>query len=129
MATKAATRTVLRKARRANAPPDSPMSVTRGSGNVFADIGLPNPEEHLAKAQLVSMIDDVIQTRGLTQADAAELMGIDQPKVSHLLRGRFHGFSTHRLMEFLNALGRDVEIVVRAAPKSRKRGRLHVAVA
>ncbi len=127
MATRAATRTVPRKARRTDAALVDPISVTRGSGNVFADIGLPNPEEHLAKAQLVSMIDDVIRDRGLTQADAADLMGIDQPKVSHLLRGRFHGFSTHRLLEFLNALGRDVEIVVRAAPKSRKRGRLHVA--
>ena len=117
MATRAATRTAPRHARRADAVPVDPISVTRDSGNVFADIGLPNPAEHLAKAQLVSMIDDVIQTRGLTQADAAALMGIDQPKVSHLLRGRFHGFSTHRLLEFLNALGRDVEIVVRAAPK------------
>jgi predicted XRE-type DNA-binding protein len=75
------------------------------------------------------MIDDVIRARGLTQAGAATLMGIDQPKVSHLLRGRFGGFSTHRLIEFLTALGRDVDIVVRAAPKSRKRGRLHVAAA
>ena len=129
MATRAATRTVQRKARRTDAPPIDQIRVTRGSGNVFADIVLPNPEEHLAKAQLVSMIDDVIRDRGLTQQDAAALMGIDQPKVSHLLRGRFHGFSTHRLLEFLNALGRDVEIVVRAAPKSRKRGRLHVETA
>jgi len=129
MATRAVTRTVPRKARRADAPPVDRTSVTRGSGNVFADIGLPNPAEQLAKAQLVSMIDDVIRDRGLTQENAAALMGIDQPKVSHLLRGRFHGFSTHRLLEFLNALGRDVEIVVRAAPKSRKRGRLHVAAA
>ena len=56
-------------------------------------------------------------------------MGIDQPKVSHILRGRLRGYSTQRLIEFLNALGRDVEILVRAAPKSRKRGRLHVAAA
>ena len=129
MATKAATRTTPRKGHRAGARRVDEISVTRGSGNVFADIGLPNPEEHLAKAQLVSIIDDVIQARGLTQEGAAALMGIDQPKVSHLLRGRFRGFSTHRLLEFLTALGRDVEIVVRAAPKSRKRGRLHVAAA
>ena len=130
MATRAtAAQPVQRKRRRGVARSVDDVSVTRGSGNVFADIGLPNPEEHLVKAQLVSMIDDVIQARGLTQEDAATLMGIDQPKVSHLLRGRFRGFSTHRLLEFLTALGRDVEIVVRAAPKSRKRGRLHVAAA
>ena len=105
------------------------IPVTRGSGNVFADIGLPNPEEHLAKAQLVSMIDDVIRERKLTQLQAASLMGIDQPKVSHLLRGRFEGFSTQRLIDFLNALGRDVDIVVRPAPRSRKRGRLNIAAA
>ena len=103
------------------------IPVTRGSGNVFADLGMSNPEERLAKAQLASLIDDVIRERALTQQDAAALMGIDQPKVSHLLRGRLSGFSTQRLIDFLNALGRDVEIVVRAAPKSRKRGRLRVA--
>lgn len=101
--------------------------MTRGSGNVFADVGLPNPEERLAKAQLASLIDDVIRERGLTQQEAATLMGIDQPKVSRVLRGRLSGFSTQRLIDFLTALGRDVEILVRAAPKSRKRGRLHVA--
>ena len=103
------------------------IPVTRGSGNVFADLCMSNPEERLAKAQLASLIDDVIRERALTQQDAAALMGIDQPKVSHLLRGRLSGFSTQRLIDFLNALGRDVEIVVRAAPKSRKRGRMHVA--
>ena len=112
--------------RKANDDQDD-IPVTRGSGNVFADLGMANPEERLAKAQLASLIDDVIRERGLTQQEAAALMGIDQPKVSHLLRGRLSGFSTQRLIDFLNALGRDVEIVVRAAPKSRKRGRMHVA--
>lgn len=128
MAKRGATRRV-RRGRAATITAPTEIPVTRGSGNVFADIGLPHPEEHLAKAQLVSMIDDVIRDRGLTQHDAAKLMGIDQPKVSHLLRGRFGGFSTQRLIEFLNALGRDVEIVVRAAPKSRKRGKLYIAAA
>jgi predicted XRE-type DNA-binding protein len=105
----------------------SGISATTGNGNVFADLGLPNPEERLAKAQLASRIDDVIRARKLTQLQAAALMEVDQPKVSHLLRGRLSGFSTQRLIEFLNALGQDVEIVVRAAPRSRKRGRLHVA--
>lgn len=105
------------------------IPVTRGSGNVFADIGLPNPERHLAKAQLVSLIDDALRARHLTQQEAAALLGIDQPKISRMLRGHFDGISTQRLLDFLNALGRDVEIVVRPAPKSRKRGRLQVAAA
>lgn len=103
------------------------IRVTRGSGNVFADLGLPNPEERLAKAELALAITRAIKERGLTQREAAALMGIDQPKVSHVLRGRLADFSTERLMGFLTGLGRDVEIVVRPAPKSRKRGRLHVA--
>ncbi|MGH7625489.1 MAG: helix-turn-helix domain-containing protein [Gemmatimonadaceae bacterium] len=103
--------------------------MTRGSGNVYADLGFANPAEELAKAELALMIDQAIQERRLTQQAAAVLMGIDQPKVSHILHGRLDGFSTQRLMEFLTALGRDVEIVVRAAPRSRKRGRLHVAAA
>ena len=114
-------------AKRRTSDEQDDIPVTRGSGNVFADLGMSNPEERLAKAQLASLIDDVIRERALTQQDAATLMGIDQPKVSHLLRGRLSGFSTQRLFDFLNALGRDVEIVVRAAPKSRKRGRMHVA--
>lgn len=104
-------------------------SVSRSNGNVFADLGFANPAEELAKAELVRMIDRAIRTRGLTQQAAAGLMGIDQPKVSHMLGGRFGGFSTQRLMDFLTALGHDVDIVVRPAPKSRKRGRLHVAAA
>lgn len=107
----------------------SDIPVTRGSGNVYADLGFENPAEELAKAQLAMMLDDVIRERGLTQLAAAKLMGVDQPKVSHILHGRLGGFSTQRLMEFLTALGRDVEIVVRPTPRSRKRGRLHVAAA
>ncbi len=103
------------------------ITVTAGSGNVFADLGLPYPEERLAKAELAHAISRAIKERGLTQREAAQLMGIDQPKVSHVLRGRLADFSTERLMSFLTGLGRDVEIVVRPAPKSRKRGRLHVA--
>lgn len=105
------------------------IPVTRGSANVYADLGFENPAEELAKAQLAMMLDDVIRERGLTQLAAATLMGVDQPKVSHILHGRLGGFSTQRLMEFLTALGRDVEIVVRPAPRSRKRGRLQVTAA
>lgn len=102
------------------------IRVTQGSGNVFADLGLSNPDERLAKAELARAISQVIKERGLTQRDAGALMGIDQPKVSHVLRGRLADFSTERLLSFLIGLGRDIEIVVRPAPKSRKRGRLHV---
>jgi predicted XRE-type DNA-binding protein len=103
-----ATRTArtARHRRAARQPRIDEIAVTRGSGNVFADLGLPNPEERLAKAQLASLIDDVIRERGLTQQEAAMLMGIDQPKVSHVLRGRLSGFSTQRLIDFLTALGR-----------------------
>ena len=101
------------------------IRVTRGSGNVFKDLGLPNPEERLAKAQLASLIDDVIRERALTQQDAAALMGIDQPKVSHLLRGRLSGFSQQRLIGLHTALGREVAVTVRADTKSPQHGRLH----
>lgn len=103
------------------------LTVTRGSGNVFADLGLSNPAERLAKAELALAITQAIRERELTQHEAAALMGIDQPKVSHIVRGRLADFSTERLMSFLMRLGRDLEIVIRPAPKSRKRGRLHVA--
>ncbi len=103
--------------------------MTRGGGKVYADLGFAHPAEELAKAQLAMMIDDAIRQRGLTQWAAAALMGLDQPKVSYLLLGRLGGFSTQRLLECLTALGRDVEIVVRPAPRSRKRGRMHIAAA
>ena len=85
---------------------------------MFADLGLKNPEELLAKAELVQRIADIIAERKLTQVRAAKLLGIDQPKVSALLRGKLDGFSTDRLFRFLNALGRDVEIVIRPARDS-----------
>ena len=101
-------------------------AVQEGSGNVFADIGLPNPEERLAKADLAIRIAATIRARRLTQARAARVLKIDQPKVSRLLRGQLSRFSTERLMHFLTLLGRDVEIVVKRAPRSRRQGRLRV---
>ena len=95
------------------------------SGNVFADLGLPDPGEHLIKAGLVVKIDRTIRQRHLTQAAAADLMGIDQPKVSAMLAGQFRGYSVERLMRFLVALGHDVEIVV----KPRRRGSAELRVA
>jgi predicted XRE-type DNA-binding protein len=85
----------------------------RSSGNVFADIGLPNAEEHLIKAQLVFKIDGLLKGRGLRQAQAAKLLGVKQPDISKMLRGDFRQFSVERLMRFLVALGQDVEIVVK----------------
>ncbi len=91
------------------------VTIEESLGNVFADLGLKNPEELLAKADLVHRICGIIEERKLTQFRAAELLGIDQPKVSALMRGKLDGFSADRLFRFLNALGSDVEIVVRPA--------------
>ena len=92
---------------------------TKSSGNVFADIGVPNAGEHLAKADLVIGIAAIIRSKGLSQTAAAKLIGIAQPDVSRLMRGHFEGFSYDRLFEVLNALGENVRIVVSDA-KSRK---------
>lgn len=97
------------------------------SGNVFADLGVANPEEALAKAELASKVGALIRERKLTQAKAAKLLGIDQPKVSNLLRGRLTGFSIERLMRFLLLLGQDIRITVE--PASRKRAEARVMVA
>jgi predicted XRE-type DNA-binding protein len=102
------------------------LKVTPSSGNVFADLGLPDADQLLVKADLVIEITRVIEERGLTQAQAAEILGVDQPKVSALARGRIDGFSLERLYRFLNALGRDVEIVVRPAPKGKREPRVTV---
>jgi len=99
------------------------------SGNVFADLGVDAPEEALAKAELTAKISQIITAKGLTQIAAAKLLGIDQPKVSALLRGKLTGFSTERLIRFLNTLGRDVEIVVKDRPRGRGPGHLQVVVA
>jgi predicted XRE-type DNA-binding protein len=98
-----------------------------GSGNIFADIGLPNAEEHLIKAQLVYKIDTLMQARGLKQTDAASLFGVRQPDVSKMLRGDFRQFSVERLMRFLVALGQDVKIVVKPHRGTRRPAQLKVA--
>jgi predicted XRE-type DNA-binding protein len=103
------------------------LDYTIGSGNVFADLGLPDAEELKAKSDLVIEIIQIIEDRGLKQAEAAEIMGIDQPKVSSLVNGKLGGFSMERLYRLLNALGRDVEIVLRPMPKSRTQGKLTVS--
>lgn len=90
----------------------------RSSGNVYADLGFPNAEEELAKAEIVRQISALLTERGLTQAKAGELLRISQPKVSALVRGHTEGFSIERLLRFLCLLDRDVEILV----KPRDRG-------
>jgi predicted XRE-type DNA-binding protein len=94
---------------------DEPVVIEESSGNVFADLGLKNPEQLLAKAELVHRIRTLITERKLTQLRAAKLLGTDQPKISALMRGKLDGFSTDRLFRILNALGSDVEIVIRPA--------------
>ncbi len=105
-------------------PKNKVLEQEPGTGNIFADLGLPDAGEHLIKAGLVIRIDRIIRQRKLTQAAAAQLMGIDQPKVSAMLSGQFRGYSVERLMRFLVALGNDVEIVV----KPRKRGTAELRV-
>lgn len=113
-----------RKPKRAR---EQPITIEPGSGNVFADLALPRPEDHLAKAELVQRIIDIIAARKLTQVRAAAILGVDQPKVSALLRGKFDGFSSDRLFRFLNALGQNVEIVIRPTRRAGERARTKVA--
>lgn len=97
------------------------------SGNVFADLGLPGADERQTKVQLAVAIQRSIAVRGLTQAEAARVLGTSQPKVSALVSTRLEGFSVERLMNFLAALGNDVEIVVRKRRSAQGPGRIHVA--
>ena len=91
--------------------------VRRGGENIFADLKLPDAEELNAKAQIAYRICDILDERKLTQREAAKILGIDQPKVSALLRGRLEGFSSDRLFRFLNALDQDIDIVIRRTKK------------
>ena len=100
---------------------------TPSSGNVFADLGLPKPDDLLAKAELAAKIIREIHRRGLTQSEAARILEVDQPKVSALKQGKLTGFSIERLMRLLLLLGRDIEITVKEKPKSRPAAKLSVA--
>jgi predicted XRE-type DNA-binding protein len=102
--------------------------ITVGSGNVFKDLGFKNAEELLAKAKLAAQIVQIIEGRKLNQTQAAKLLGVDQPKVSLIYRGRLDDFSVERLMRFLTALHRDIRIVVGERPR-RGRGRVIVEAA
>ena len=99
--------------------------VYRSSGNVFADLGLPDADQYMAKSELAVRIFQIIKKRRLTQAAAGKLLGITQPKVSALLKGRLDGFSTERLFRFLCALGCDVRISV-SRPHPRRPGQIRV---
>jgi predicted XRE-type DNA-binding protein len=100
--------------------------IRESSGNVFADLSLPNPEETLAKAQIVGQIHKIIKKRRLTQAKVAKILRLTQPKVSLLLRGYFKDFSLERLFRFLNDLGQDVVISV-GPSKNRKHGHTRIS--
>jgi predicted XRE-type DNA-binding protein len=91
------------------------IGAQKSSGNVFADLGLPHPERELLRAKLTLQIYRLIRSRGLTQAEAGKILGMQQPHVSALMRNRSGSFSVERLMDFLTALGQDVEIRVRPA--------------
>jgi len=97
------------------------------SGNVFADLGLPNPEEMLAKAELAIKIAEILRRRRLTQVQAAAVLGVDQPKVSALIRGRLSGFSVERLLRFLLRLGTDISITIKSGARSRSKARAKTA--
>jgi len=104
------------------------VKVEPSSGNVYADLGVKDAYAMLVKAELAAAIGRIIAERGLKQESAAQLVGLTQPKLSNLLRGDFHGLSERRLIDCLTRLGRDVEIVVKATPRSRTQGRISVVV-
>jgi predicted XRE-type DNA-binding protein len=93
------------------------ISVTPSSGNVFEDLGLPDAEELLVKSTLAMKINNIIEKRHLSQMQAAELLGIPQPKISMIQNGKLRGFSVEKLCHFFTLLGRDVEIVIKKRKK------------
>lgn len=116
---------------RRNAEPatDDDTSIIYGTGNVFTDLGYPDAAERQTKLRLAYAINGVIARRRLTQAAAAQRLGVNQPKISALAHYKLDGFSVERLMLFLTALDQDVEIVIRHKPRSRATGRISVVAA
>ena len=108
---------------------DEEIPVHASSGNIFADLGRPDAEEALARVRLAQQIAEIIERQALSQMEAAELMGLDQPKVSALVRGRLSGFSTDRLLRCLMLLGQDVDIVVRDKPSDHPKAHISVVAA
>ena|ERR1035437_5707592 len=113
------------------AKPSAKLSekIVRSSGNVFADLGFADAGERQTKVRLAMAINDVLERRGLSQGIAAELLGINQPKVSALSKHRLEGFSVERLMRFLTLLNQDVEIIIRNRLRTRRPGRVFVTAA
>ena len=109
--------------------PKSKIEFHESSGNVFADLGLPDAEEMLLKSQIVVELHRMMKQRKLTQTAAAKLIGIAQPDLSNILRGRFRGYSVEWLMRMLTAFGQDIDIVVRPPHKARKPGRIRLLTA
>jgi predicted XRE-type DNA-binding protein len=112
---------------RRNDDPDG--VITRGTGNVFADLGYPDASERHAKLRLAYALNQVIERRGLTQIAAAKTLGLAQPKVSALRNYKLAGFSVERLMILLTAFDQDVEIVIKPKPRSRRAARISVVAA
>jgi predicted XRE-type DNA-binding protein len=104
-------------------------AITRGTGNVFADLGFPDAAERHAKLRLAYALNQILDGRTLSQAEAAKILRLTQPKVSALRNYKLAGFSVERLMNFLTALDQDVEIVIRRKPRSRKAARISVVAA
>ena len=105
------------------------IEIKNGSANFYADLGLPSAEEMKVKAILAAKIGEIIKHRHLTQVQAAEILGMPQPKLSGMLRGQFRGISEAKMIDCMNRLGRDVEIVVRKSSRSRATGRTSVIFA
>ena len=105
------------------------IEIEAGSTNVYEDLGLPDAAEMRVKATLAAKIGEIIKHRHLTQVQAAEILGIPQPKLSGMLRGQFRGISETKMLDCMNRLGRDVEIVVRKPSRSRAIGRTSVVFA
>lgn len=105
------------------------VEIEKSSGNVFADLGLPDADEMLIKSRLVGKIGEIIRSRKWTQEEAAQVLGMTQPKLSKMLRGQFHGIGQSKLLEYLAKLGRDVQIVVGPARRTKKPGRVDVVFA
>jgi predicted XRE-type DNA-binding protein len=105
------------------------IEIEEGSTNVYADLGFPDAEEMLVKSRLATKIGEIIRRRHLTQTQAAEVLGMTQPKLSNMLRGQFRGISESKMLDCLARLGRDVKIVVGPARRSTKAGRVEVVFA
>ena len=121
---KARSKTNKRRRTKAN----DEVKVELSSGNIFADLGFPDAEEHLLKAELMVRIEQLIEKKGWTQAQAAERMKLDQPKVSRLLRGHFRGFSVDRLLTILNRLGHSVEVRISAKERAPEKSHTRVSM-